>query len=152
MNDIGSPRVVAVCVSDTKGTVKKLVQEVSLRKNHGVINDAHADGGCRQVSLLAQESVDKLRYKIPGLEPGVFAENILTSGINLHELPIGAKLHICDAILEVTQIGKNCHNTGCAIKQQVGDCVMPREGIFAAVLKDGIVKPGDTIEVEKTDD
>jgi len=85
---------------------------------------------------------------MPTIEAGAFAENILTSGICLHKLPIGTKLHIGEALLEVTQIGKECDNDGCAIKRQTGDCVMPREGIFAAVLKEGAIKPGNEIEAE----
>jgi len=140
--------VVAVCISDIKGVVKTSVPEIHLKEGFGIEGDAHAGGGKRQVSLLASESVNKLCVKIPDLEAGVFAENILTDGICLHELPIGAKLRVGDALLEVTQIGKECHNDGCVIKQQTGDCVMPREGIFASVLKGGIIKPGDVIELE----
>jgi len=142
------PTVKAVCVSETKGTVKAAVPEIYVKENHGVVGDAHAGDWHRQVSLLASESVDKLREKMPNIEAGAFAENILTSGICLHKLPIGKKLHIGEALLEVTQIGKECHNDGCAIKRQTGDCVMPREGIFAAVLKKGAIKPGNEIEAE----
>jgi len=140
--------VVAVCISETKGEIKTAVPEIFVKSNHGVEGDAHAGEWHRQVSLLASESVDKLRDRIPNLEAGVFAENILTTGVCLFELPIGTKLHIGQALIEVTQIGKECHNDGCAIKRQTGDCVMPREGIFASVLKDGVIKPGDNIEVE----
>jgi len=143
------PAVVAVCISEKKGTVKTPVPELFVREGYGIEGDAHAGELHRQVSLLASESVDKLRYKIPGLEAGAFAENIQTSGICLYELPIGSRLRLGDALLEVTQIGKECLNDGCAIKQQTGDCVMPREGIFASVLKTGTIKPGDTIEVER---
>ena len=139
--------VVAVCISEAKGTVKTAVPEIQVKENHGVISDAHAGELKRQVSLLAVESVNKLRNKIPMLEPGVFAENILTSGICLYELSIGTKIRVGTALLEVTQIGKDCHNEGCAIKKQTGECVMPREGIFASVLEDGIIKPGDGIIV-----
>jgi len=137
--------VVAVCISEAKGTVKSAVPEIHVKENYGVIGDAHAGERQRQVSLLAVESVDKLRDKIPTLEPGVFAENILTSGICLYELPLGSKLRVGTTILEVTQIGKDCHNEGCAIKKQTGECVMPREGIFASVLTGGVIKPGDGI-------
>ena len=140
--------VVAVCVSDSKGTIKKSVPEIYVKAGYGIIGDTHAGEGHRQVSLLAVESADKLRNKIPNLKAGVFAENILTSGICLYELPIGAKLHVGETILEVTQIGKECHNKGCAIKQQTGECVMPREGVFASVLQGGMIKPGDGVKVE----
>ena len=139
--------VVAVSTSEIKGTIKKPVPEICLKENHGIIGDAHAGTWHKQVSLLAVESVDKLRDIVTGLEPGVFAENILTSGICLYDLPVGTKLCVGNALLEVTQIGKDCHNEGCAIKRQTGDCVMPREGIFAVVIKDGVIKPGDDIEV-----
>ena len=141
--------VVAVCISKEKGTVKTSVPEIIVKENYGILGDAHAGDGHRQVSLLAAESVDKLRDRVPNLEPGVFAENIMTSGIILHEIPIGTKFQINDAILEVTQIGKECHNEGCAIKKQTGDCIMPREGIFASVIKDGKIKPGDRIELKQ---
>ena len=139
--------VLAVCTSDIKGVIKKPVPEISLRINHGVVGDAHAGDWHRQVSFLADESVDKLRDRIPDLTAGVFAENILTRGLCLHELPVGTKMRVGNALLEVTQIGKECHNDGCAIKKQTGECVMPREGIFAIVLEEGIVKPGDDVEV-----
>jgi len=142
------PSVVSVCISDIKGVIKTPVDEIYVKVNHGISGDAHAGKWHRQVSLLASESVDKLRVKLPDLEAGVFAENILTSGICLHELPIGTKMFIGKALLEVTQIGKECHNDGCAIKRQTGDCVMPREGIFASVLQEGIIKPGDEIILE----
>ena len=140
-------KVSAVCVSEVKGIIKTPVEEIFVKINHGVVGDAHAGEWHRQVSLLADESVDKLREKMPELDAGVFAENILTRGLCLYELPIGTRLRVGAALLEVTQIGKECHNSGCAIKKQTGDCVMPREGIFAAVLEEGAIKPGDSIEV-----
>jgi len=140
--------VVAVCISDIKGVIKKPVPEIFVKINHGIVGDAHAGDWHRQVSLLADESVDKLRDKMPELPAGVFAENILTRGLCLYELPIGAKLRAGGALLEVTQIGKECHNSGCAIKRQTGDCVMPREGIFAIVLEEGTIRPGDELRVE----
>jgi len=146
------PSVQAVCISEAKGTSKTPVPEILVKENHGVVGDAHAGEGNRQVSLLAAESVDKLRDMVSDLEPGAFAENILTSGICLHEIPVGTKLGIGTALLEVTQIGKVCTNDGCNIKRQVGECIVPREGIFAAVLKDGIIKPGDSIELERDHD
>ena len=139
--------VSAVCISDAKGVIKKPVPEIYVKKEHGIVGDAHAGDWHRQVSLLADESVDKQRVKMPNLNAGVFAENILTRGICLYELPIGTKMQVGGAKLEVTQIGKECHNDGCAIKRQTGDCVMPREGIFAEVIEEGSIKPGDHIEV-----
>jgi len=139
--------VSAVCISDVKGVIKTPVPEIFVKIDHGIVGDAHAGDWHRQVSLLADESVDKLRDKIPELPAGVFAENILTHGLCLYELPVGTKLRVGAALLEVTQIGKECHNSGCAIKKQTGDCVMPREGIFTIVLEEGAIKAGDAIEV-----
>ena len=140
--------VTAVCISDVKGIIKTPVPEIFVKIGHGVQDDAHAGPWHRQVSLLADESVEKLREKMPDLKAGVFAENILTSGICLYKLPVGTKLRVGESLLSVTQIGKECHNQGCAIKRQTGDCVMPREGIFAEVIQEGVIRPGDTIEVQ----
>lgn len=137
--------IAAVCISAIRGVPKKAVEEIALIPGHGIVGDAHAGGWHRQVSLLADESVKKMRTKLPNLQPGAFAENILTRGIVLRELPIGTKLRAGAALLRVTQIGKECHNN-CAIKTAAGDCVMPREGIFAIVLEGGTVKAGDKIE------
>ena len=141
----------AVCISRETGTVKHPVDRIILKKNHGIEGDAHAGNWHRQVSLLADESVDKMRQKIPDIAPGAFAENILTSGIVLSKLPVGTRLKIGSAVLEVTQIGKECHRD-CEIRQQTGDCIMPREGVFAVVLEDGVVKPGDEIIVVTVQD
>ncbi len=145
-NEKKTARVVAVCTSEHKGTLKYPVEQISLKKDHGIEGDAHAGNWHRQVSLLANESVDKMRAKIPGIPIGAFAENILTEGIELCTLPIGTVLKIGDVTLEVTQIGKECH-ADCAIRKQVGDCVMPREGIFTKVLTEGVIRPGDEISV-----
>ena len=109
------------------------------------MGDAHAGDWHRQISLLAEESVDTMRGPIP-LPAGVFAENINTVGIDLRNLPVGTRLRIGETVVEVTQIGKECHND-CAIRQAVGMCVMPTEGIFAVVVQEGTVRPGDSIEV-----
>ena len=138
--------VVAVCVSDRKGVQKRPVSEIELRVGHGVLGDAHAGNWHRQVSLLAEESVDELRGLGFDLPPGAFAENLLTRGLELKTLPVGTVLRAGTALLAVTQIGKECHND-CAIKKTAGRCVMPTDGIFAVVLKNGAVKPGDTIEL-----
>ena len=138
--------VSAVCVSDVTGVVKTPVPEIFVKKNHGVVSDAHAGNWHRQVSLLADESVDKLRDRMPQLSAGMFAENILTRGVCLYELPVGAKIRVGGSLMEISQIGKECHH-GCAIKQTTGDCVMPREGIFAIVLEGGAIKPGDQLDV-----
>ncbi len=142
--NIGNARVVAVCVSERKGERKTPVPSVRLVENHGVAGDAHAGVWHRQVSLLAVESIEKMRRKGLNVSAGDFAENITTEGIQLMDLPVGARLCLGDAVLEVTQIGKVCH-TRCAIYHQAGDCVMPREGIFAKVLQPGVVRPGDAV-------
>lgn len=141
------PRVLAVNISETKGVVKKPIRKGYFEVDHGLVGDAHAGNWHRQVSLLGQESIDKLnKEKLKDLCVGAFAENLTTKGIILYELPIGTKLKIGETEMEVTQIGKECH-TGCAIRKLVGDCVMPREGIFAKVLKPGWIKAGDIIEI-----
>lgn len=141
-----SAKVIAVCISEKKGTMKHPVDAVTLKPEHGIIGDAHAGNWHRQVSLLANESVDKMREKFPDIPVGAFAENILTEGIEVCKLPVGTLLQIGETELEVTQIGKECH-ADCAIRQQVGDCVMPREGIFAIVRRGGTIRAGDKITV-----
>jgi MOSC domain-containing protein YiiM len=138
--------VVAVCVSLAKGEKKTPVERVELRENHGIVGDAHAGDWHRQVSLLAQESIAKMQAMGLKVTAGDFAENITTTGIDLVSLPIGTRLAVGDTLLEVTQIGKECH-TRCAIYYQAGDCVMPKEGIFARVLKGGNISPGDSINI-----
>ena len=139
-----SGKVVAVCISLKKGERKTPVPEVELREGHGIVGDAHAGEWHRQVSLLALESIEKMQKMGLAVESGDFAENITTSGLELYSLPVGTRLDIGPAILEVTQIGKECH-TRCAIYQQAGDCVMPKEGIFARVILGGTIKSGDEI-------
>ena len=138
-------RIVAVSVSDRKGIKKKNIERGVLVENFGLEGDAHAGDWHRQISLLAQESIDKIRAKGLDVTPGDFAENITTRGFAIEELPVGTRLQLgTEALVEITQIGKVCHNR-CAIFHQVGDCVMPREGIFARILKGGSIRPGDAI-------
>ena len=130
--------VEAVCLSHKKGIVKKEQSNVVLIENWGIDGDAHAGEWHRQISLLAGESIDTVKEILPTLKNGAFAENIITRGIDLNTLKIGDRLQIGDTVvLEITQIGKECHNSGCAIKKATGDCIMPREGIFARVIKGG---------------
>jgi MOSC domain-containing protein YiiM len=136
--------LVAVSISTNKGERKTPVPSVELRVNHGIIGDAHAGEWHRQVSLLAQESINKMRALGLDVDSGDFAENLTTRGIDLPRLPVGSRLQIGPTLLEVTQIGKECH-TRCAIYHQAGDCVMPKEGIFAKVLTGGTISSGDTI-------
>lgn len=141
----------AVCISEKKGQQKHPVEFVRLRPEHGIDGDAHAGNWHRQLSLLGQESVDRLQEKISiPLFPGAFAENILCEGIELYKLPVGTRLRVGTALCEITQIGKECH-ADCAIRRQAGDCVMPREGIFAIVLTEGEARAGDLVTVEGED-
>jgi MOSC domain-containing protein YiiM len=139
--------IIAVCRSDRKGVSKEAVAEGYLHRQYGLEGDIHADGSRRQVSLLAEESIGKMTNLGLDLKPGDFAENLTTAGIALAELPVGSRLQVGDrAVLEITQIGKECH-AGCAISRQVGKCVMPKEGVFARVVEPGRVVPGDWIEI-----
>jgi MOSC domain-containing protein YiiM len=140
-------RVVAVSISERKGMPKTNCERIELVTEAGIRHDAHAGPGHRQVSLLAMESIQKAREKMPRLRPGAFAENITSEFLSLPEIPVGTRFRMgAEAILEVTQIGKVCHKP-CAIAFQTGDCVMPKEGIFARVLSGGFVAPGDPIEL-----
>ncbi|MBQ7134166.1 MAG: MOSC domain-containing protein [Ruminococcus sp.] len=138
--------VIAVCISEKRGTKKTQVPYIDLLVNHGIIGDAHAGKWHRQVSLLAQESIDKMLSLGLDLKAGDFAENIVTSGIDLKTLPIGTVLSVGETKLRVTQIGKKCHSD-CEIKKLTGKCVMPTEGIFAEVITGGRIKADDEIAV-----
>lgn len=141
-------KVIAINISKEKGVIKESIPEGTFKEDFGLVGDAHAGKWHRQVSLLAQESIDKMtNIGVQGLCSGKFAENITTQGIILHELPVGTRLKIGETIQEVTQIGKECH-TGCAIKAQVGQCIMPKEGIFTRIIQGGVIKPGDSICID----
>ncbi len=141
-------KVVSLNISDKKGIRKKPVNEVLLKADYGIEGDAHASSEWhRQVSLLALESIEKMRDMGLDVNPGDFAENITTEGLDLISLPLGTKINIGGAVVgEVSQIGKECH-TRCAIYYQAGDCVMPKEGIFIKVIKGGRLRVGDPVEV-----
>jgi len=141
-------RVVSVNTAAEKGVQKAPQASIRLLAEHGVEGDAHAGPWHRQVSLLANESVEKMRAQGLDVAPGAFGENVTTEGIVVYQLPVGTRLRLGEALVEVTQIGKVCHDR-CAIYYQAGDCVMPREGIFVRVLEGGEVRPGDAITVEK---
>ena len=142
-------KIIAVCKSREKGTKKEAVAEGILKEDYGLIGDAHAD--CcthRQVSLLAVESINKMRQLGFDVGSGDFAENLTTEGIDLVCLPIGTEIGIGDkVILEISQIGKECHS-GCAIFHQIGKCIMPKEGVFAKVIRGGVVRSRDTISAK----
>ena len=141
-------KIIAICRSEKKGTKKEAVNEGVIRGNYGLMGDAHAD--CcshRQVSLLARESIDKMRALGLDIGPGDFAENLTTEGIDVAALPLGTRISIGkEVILEITQIGKDCHNP-CAIYRQVGVRVMPREGVFARVIRGGVIRAEDRIKI-----
>ena len=140
-------RILAVCISEVRGIQKHPVDRVEMKAGHGILGDAHAGDWHRQVSLLGRESVMKVQERIDfDLKPGDFAENVLTEGLVLYELPVGTRIRVGTALCEVTLIGKECH-LNCAIREKAGDCVMPREGIFARVLEDGEAKAGDWVTV-----
>lgn len=140
--------ITSINISPKKGTFKQPVKEAELRVDFGIVGDAHAGNWHRQISLLAQESIDKMTaLGLDDLVPGKFAENITTQGIELFTLPVGTRLKIGACVVEVTQIGKECHQH-CEIYKKVGQCIMPHEGIFVKVLVPGVVRVGDAIEVE----
>lgn len=141
------PRVEAINISSKKGIVKKPVPRAEFRENFGIVGDAHAGDWHRQVSLLPLESIEEVRKMIPNLADGAFAENIIVSGVDFGSIQVGSQLFIGrDILLEVTQIGKECH-TGCAIRTITGDCIMPREGIFCRVIHGGEMQPGDGVRL-----
>ncbi len=156
-------KVISVNVSKRKGVQKDSVAEIELRVDHGVVGDAHAGPGDRQISLLALESIEAQKRLFEQkereadsttcpkgsdlLHPGAFAENITTQGLPLPHLPVGTRLHVGGVVLEISRIGKDCHRH-CAIYRKLGDCVMPREGVFARVMQGGKVRPGDEVRVD----
>jgi MOSC domain-containing protein YiiM len=136
----------AICISKKKGMVKRPVELASFQEGFGIEGDAHGGKWHRQVSLLAGESIDIVKEKLPSLKDGAFAENIITRGLGLSSVSVGDSLQIgTDIVLEITQIGKKCHNDGCVIKKATGDCIMPKEGIFAKVIQGGEAKAGEEI-------
>lgn len=141
-------RVVAVCISERKGTPKKDVGTARLVSGWGIEGDAHAGKWHRQVSLLSYEQVEAFRARGADVAPGAFGENLLVEGFDLKRLPLGTRFRCGSAVLELTQIGKECH-AHCEIYRQVGDCIMPREGVFTRVLRGGAVSVGDELVIEE---
>ena len=142
----GMGKVLAVCISEKKGTQKKNVGSARFVEDWGIQGDAHAGKWHRQVSLLSYDRIEEFRARGAKVEDGAFGENLVVEGIDFKTLPIGTKFVCNDVVLELTQIGKECHQ-GCAIFQQMGDCIMPREGVFTKVLHGGIIKEGDMLEI-----
>ena len=139
----------AVCISNQKGMVKQAMRDITLKEDWGIEGDAHAGDWHRQISLLAGESIDLMRKKLPDIDHGMFAENIVTRNIDLSCLIIGNRLTIGDkVVLEITQIGKECHNGECAIQRATGECIMPKEGVFCRVIQGGTVIPGMIVKSE----
>ena len=139
-------KIVAICMSTKKGTQKKEISEINLIENFGLEGDAHAGFMHRQVSLISMEDIRTMMVKLPTLAPGSYAENLTTEGFDLSKLKIGDRLIAGETLLEVSQIGKECHS-GCEVFKQTGECIMPKKGIFTKVIKGGKVKAGDTIEL-----
>lgn len=139
-------KIIAVCTSEKKGVQKNKQGEINLVVDHGIEGDAHAGKWHRQVSLLSYEKIEAFKERGANVDDGAFGENVVVSGIDLSALPVGTHMTSGEVLLEVTQIGKECHQH-CAIYHAVGDCIMPREGIFTKVLKGGIIREGDEISV-----
>jgi len=140
-------RLEAICISEVRGAVKRPLPKAEFRADHGIVGDAHAGNWHRQVSILPAESIAKVRAMLPDLVDGAFAENLVISGVPLGEIAIGARIIVGPVVLEVSQIGKECHQ-GCEIRRITGDCIMPREGVFCRVLTGGNVAVGALVEVE----
>ena len=139
-------KVMAVCISEKKGTQKRNVHEALFIEDFGLENDAHAGKWHRQVSLLSYEKIQDFKKKGAPVEDGAFGENLIVSGIDFKNLPVGTRFQSGDVVLEMTQIGKECHS-GCEIYKIMGDCIMPREGVFAKVLHGGRIREGDELTV-----
>ena len=143
-------KILAVCISEQKGTEKHNVGSARFIEDWGVENDSHAGKWHRQVSLLSFEKIEAFRARGADVAFGAFGENLVVSGIDFRTLPVGTKFKCNDVVLELTQIGKECH-TGCAIFEKMGECIMPREGVFTRVLHGGVISVGDTMEILKED-
>ena len=139
-------KVMAICISEKKGTQKRNVHEALFIEDFGLENDAHAGKWHRQVSLLSYEKIQDFKKKGAPVEDGAFGENLIVSGIDFKNLPVGTRFRCKDVVLEMTQIGKECHS-GCEIYKIMGDCIMPREGVFARVLRGGWIREGDELTV-----
>lgn len=142
-------KIIAVCISPAKGTEKRAVEEGRFIEDYGIEGDAHAGKWHRQVSLLSYDKIKEFKARGASVENGAFGENLVAEGIDFSSLPVGSRLVCNDVVLEITQIGKECHH-GCRIFRQMGDCIMPRDGVFARVLRGGKIRPGDEITCMET--
>lgn len=143
-------KIIAICISEKRGTQKKGIKSARLIDNFGIEGDAHAGNWHRQVSLISKERIDEFNQKGAGVMDGAFGENIIVEGYDFRNMPVGTRLQCGEAVLEITQIGKECHNH-CEIFYKVGDCIMPREGVFAVVLKGGEITVGNDMTVVETE-
>lgn len=143
-------KILAVCISERKGTEKINVGSARFIEDWGIENDSHAGKWHRQVSLLSHEKIEAFRARGAEVIDGAFGENLVVEGFDFRALPVGTKFRCNDVVLELTQIGKECHS-GCAIYQKMGECIMPREGVFTRVLHGGVISVGDTLEIIKED-
>lgn len=143
-------KVLAVCISEKKGTEKQNIGSAKFIEDWGIENDSHAGKWHRQVSLLSHEKIEAFRARGAEVIDGAFGENLVVEGIDFRSLPVGTKFRCNDVVLELTQIGKECHS-GCAIFQKMGECIMPREGVFSRVLHGGVISVGDELEIMKED-
>ena len=141
-------KINAICISEKRGTAKKFVEAATFQTEFGIVGDAHAGDWHRQISFIGQGEIDAFKARGATIEPGAFGENIIAEGFTFKELPVGTRLQCGEVFFEITQIGKECHNH-CAIYKQVGDCIMPREGVFARVLHGGKISVGDELEFAK---
>lgn len=139
-------KVIAVCTSEAKGTQKVSVPEIEIKEDWGIQGDAHAGKWHRQVSLLSYDKIQEFRARGAEVEDGAFGENLVVEGFDFANLPVGTRFRCNDVVLEMTQIGKKCHH-GCAIFQKMGDCIMPREGVFTRVLHGGVIHEGDELVI-----
>ena len=144
-------KVIAVCISPEKGTQKRNIGKGIFIEDFGIQGDAHAGKWHRQVSLLSHDKIDAFRARGAEVQDGAFGENLVVEGIDFRVLPVGTRLYCSDVILEMTQIGKECHH-GCEIFQKMGECIMPREGVFARVIRGGTIRTGDDMKVEQNDE
>lgn len=144
-------KIIAICISEKRGTQKKEIPEADIQEGWGIDGDAHGGNWHRQISLLGHEKIEEFKKKCPEIDFGTFGENLVVEGYDLRNMAIGTRFRIGEVILELTQIGKECHSH-CEIFKKVGDCIMPREGVFTKVIRGGHIRKGDVVEVVIADE